>query len=176
MDNTGTNVPHQNILFFLQEFQFLATPLKCHLSPNKTCIMTSTSGTLSLLAIKRDYGAAMADTICQALATSLPSAPLFQTAPLSCCPLSSPMACKSSDYHWARSPTQRLFCRRSEGKLIGRLQTLQCCLQPPHCPTSIHPMHPAQAALPPGHGGSLLLLQIFLPRLEQMSWPTLCGD
>ena len=66
---TGANVPHQDVLFFLQEFQCLATPLGCHLNPAKTRIMTSTSGKSSLPAIKQDYGHAVADSVRQALAT-----------------------------------------------------------------------------------------------------------
>ena len=69
VDNTGANVPHQDVFFFLQEFQCLATPLGCHLNPTKTRIMTSTSGTLSLPAIEQDYGIAVADSVRQALAT-----------------------------------------------------------------------------------------------------------
>ena len=52
VENTGASAPHQDVLFFLQEFQCLTTPLGCHLNPNKTCVMTLTSGTSSLLAIK----------------------------------------------------------------------------------------------------------------------------
>ena len=32
VNNTGANAPHQDVLFFLQEFQCLATPLGCHLN------------------------------------------------------------------------------------------------------------------------------------------------
>jgi hypothetical protein len=69
VDDTGANVLHQDVLFFLQEFQCLATPLGCHLNPTKMRIMTSTSGESSLPAIKRDYGYAVADSVRQALTT-----------------------------------------------------------------------------------------------------------
>ncbi len=45
------------------------TPLGCHLNPNKTHIMTSTSGTSSFPAIKWDYSAAVANSVYQALVT-----------------------------------------------------------------------------------------------------------
>ena len=44
------------------------TPLGCHLNPNKTRIMTSTSDASSLPAIKRDYGVAVANSVHQSLA------------------------------------------------------------------------------------------------------------
>jgi hypothetical protein len=69
VDNTGANVHHLDVLIFLQEFQRLATPLGCHLNPNKTRIMTLTWGKSSLPAIEQDYGATVANSICQALAT-----------------------------------------------------------------------------------------------------------
>ena len=68
-DDTGANVTQQDVLFFLQEFQCLATPLGCHLNPTKTRIATSTSGESSLPAIERDYGYAVAGSVRHALAT-----------------------------------------------------------------------------------------------------------
>ena len=41
VDDTSAVMPHEDIIFFIQEFERLATPIECRLNPNKTCILTS---------------------------------------------------------------------------------------------------------------------------------------
>ena len=97
VDDTDANVPHQDVLFFLQEFQCLVTPLGCHLNPTKMRIMTSTYGASSLPAIKRDYGYAVADSVRQALATYSVSSSIAVDGTTACCPLKSLTACATLD-------------------------------------------------------------------------------
>jgi hypothetical protein len=54
---------HEDLLFFLQEFEQLATPLGCALNPTKTHILTSTDNTSAIPAICCEYGNNIANQV-----------------------------------------------------------------------------------------------------------------
>ena len=68
IDDAGACVPFEDVLFFLEEFERLATPLGCHINPKKTRIMTTTQGTSCLATIRSAYGDATANDVATAIA------------------------------------------------------------------------------------------------------------
>ena len=54
IDDVGAATPHEDVLFFLEEFNRLGRPL--YLNPSKTRILISTSGECSLSKIEEEYG------------------------------------------------------------------------------------------------------------------------
>ena len=52
LDDVTTLVPLRNLLFFCQSFNKIGVPLGCFLNPEKTRILTSTSGSSILQDIK----------------------------------------------------------------------------------------------------------------------------
>mmetsp|Transcript_17637 Transcript_17637/g.31896 ORF Transcript_17637/g.31896 Transcript_17637/m.31896 type:complete len:140 (+) Transcript_17637:163-582(+) len=56
IDDCGVAIPHEDELFFCDEFNRLAKPFGYHLNPYKTRILISTSGLSSLSAVEREYG------------------------------------------------------------------------------------------------------------------------
>ena len=67
VDDTNAAVPLEDVLFFLQRFQDLATPVNAILNADKTRILTSTTNSSAIPSISRDHGQAIASQITAAI-------------------------------------------------------------------------------------------------------------